>query len=282
MTTSPESHSVPPLRDAHAATRIRPYIEGIWERRSYIWYEALSELRSRQVTNVLGNVWHLLNPALNILIYYLIFGLLVTIDRGVDNFILFLATGFFVFQLTQKTTTNGARSIVTNKRLLRAIKFPRAMLPITGALTELLSSLSAFAVLFVIAILTGESPSLRWFLLIPLIVVQSVFNLGASFFAARLSTHFEDIIQLLPFFFRLLLYGSGVIFNVTAYVEADSWVRWIFTLNPMYCFITFARWAVMGGDLQVNVIPSGLGWMAVMLLGGFVFFRAGEERYSRV
>lgn len=279
--TSPEPPALE-LRNAHAAMRVGPYLVNLWERRSYIWYEARSELRSRQVTNVLGNLWHLLNPALNIFVYYLIFGLLLKIDRGVDNFILFLSTGLFVFQLTQKTTNDGARAITSNKGLLKAIKFPRALLPLTGTVTEMMASLSSFVVLFVVALLTGEAPTFKWLLLVPLLAVQFLFNLGASLVAARLTTHFVDIIQILPFFFRLLLYSSGVIFNVSAYVESDSWVRWLFTLNPMYCFITFARWCTLGGDLQVSVIPSGLVWSAVLLFGGFFWFRAAEERYARV
>lgn len=276
------SRPVPPLRDAHATMRIGPYLAGVWERRSYVWYEAVSELRSRKVTTVLGNLWHLLNPALNIAIYFLIFGLLLKIDRGVDNFILFLSSGLFVFQLTQKSTTDGARSIVSNKGLLKAIKFPRALLPVTGAVTEMLAALSSFGILVLIGLLTGEIPTFRWFLLIPLLAVQFVFNLGASLIAARLTTHFVDLIQILPFVFRLLFYASGVIFNVAAYVDSDNWVRWLFTLNPMYCFITFARWCTMGGDLQVSVIPVGICWSIALAVAGFLFFRAGEERYARV
>lgn len=276
------SHPVPPLRDAHATMRIGPYLAGLWERRSYVWYESLSELRNRQVTSVLGNLWHLLNPALNIAVYYVIFGLLLEVDRGIDNFILFLATGLFVFQITQKTTTDGARSIIANRGLLKAIKFPRAMLPLTAAVTELIAALSTFLVLFAVAILTGQAPRWAWALLVPLIVVQFVFNLGAALIAARLTTHFGDIIQILPFFFRLMLYASGVIFSMDAFVDEGSWVRALFVVNPIYCFITFGRWCVMGSDVDFGVIASGSVWAVAMLVIGFTFFRAAEESYSHV
>ena len=270
------------LRDAHAAMKLGPYMRDLWDRRSYVWYEAVSELRARQVTSVLGNLWHLLNPALNIFIYYLIFGLLLKVDRGIDNFILFLATGLFVFQLTQKTTTDGARSMIANKGLLRAIKFPRAMLPITGAVTEMLSGISSFLVLIPIALLTGESPRWSWILLVPLLAVQFVFNLGASFVAARLTTHFVDVIQILPFVFRLILYASGVIFSVDAYVQPGSSVRLLFTLNPIYCYVTVGRWCMLGGPLDAAIVLSGIGWAVLFFATGFLWFRQAEERYARV
>ena len=282
MSGSAEDPPVPlDLRSAHAALPLRQYLLDLWERRDFVWFEAVSELRRRQITNVLGNLWHLLTPALNIAVYYLIFGLLLGVDRGVDNFILFLTSGLFVHQLTQRTITSGARSIVGNRGLLQTFNFPRALLPITSSVTECLAAVSSFAVLFVVALLTGESPRWSWLLIAPLVVVQSVFNLGAAFVAARLASYFRDLLQILPFFFRLVLYGSGVIFDVRAYVDDESWVRWLFTLNPVYCFITVARWAVMGVELPGSVLISGVCWAVGLSVVGFFFFRSGEQRYAR-
>lgn len=261
---------------------MRHYLRGLLERRSYIWYVAVSELRSRQVTNVLGNLWHLLNPALNIAVFYLIFGLLLETDRGVENFILFLASGLFTFQLTQKATTDGARSLVNNRTLLKAIKFPRALLPVTSTVTETLAAASTFVVLFMIAVLTGEPISLRWLALPAVACLQFLFNLGSALVAARLTTHFHDVTQILPFFFRLLLYASGVLFSVDAYVEDDSMVAHAFTLNPMYCFLSLGRWCVLDGySVEGELVISATVWSVLLVVAGFIFFRAGEENYGR-
>lgn len=281
---------LPELRDVHESAKLLPYLRDIVARRSYIWYVALQELRSRQVTTVLGNLWHLLNPLLSIGVYYVIFGLLLKTDRGVEggNFILFLTVGLFIFQFTQKATVDGAKSIVGNAGIIKGVKFPRAILPITATITELLASLSTFALMFVILIIGGEFPRLTW-LLFPLVVaVQFVFNLGSAMVAARMTTHFRDTTQVLPFFFRLLLYGSGVIFSVDAYAYSDDrtenasrLIEWLFTLNPMYCYLTVGRWTVLGGELHTNVVISGIVWAVVIVTAGFVWFRAAEDRYAR-
>lgn len=269
------------LRDVQARAPIPEYLRGMWARRSYVWNVSLNELRHRQVTSVLGNLWHLLNPALNIGVYYLIFGLLLKTDRGVDNFFLFLTVGIFFFQFTQKVTTDGAKSIVTNKGLIRAIRFPRALLPLTSAVTELLAMLPNLAVIMFVAIASGESIQIRWLWLVPLLAVQFVFSLGAALIAARMTTHFIDTLQILPFFFRLLLYGSGVIFNVDAYVEQGGLAHTLFVLNPMYCYISMARWAVMGTHLRGDVVASATIWAFAIVLIGFFWFRGAEEQYAR-
>ena len=267
------------LEDINASARVGQYIAGLWRRREYIGYVSASELRSQQINTVLGNLWHLLNPALSIAIYYVIFGLLLDTTRGVDNFILFITIGIFVFQYTQRATTQGATSITQNLGLLKAIRFPRALLPVTSTLTETMSSLPTYLIIYVVALLTGEAVRWQWVLLPLVVAFQLMFNLGAAMVAARATTHFRDMTQLLPFFFRLLLYASGVIFLASAY--AQSHYAWLFTVNPMYCFITISRWCVMGEALSGAVVASALIWTVALLLGGFLWFRAGEERYGR-
>ena len=269
------------LRNAHASAQVGSYLRDLWSRRSYIWYVAANELRNRQVNNVFGNLWHLLNPVLSIGVYYVIFGLLLDVgSRSSSDFFLFLTAGLFIFQFTQKSATDGAKSIVNNLGLLRAIKFPRAMLPITSTITESIAFWSSFVVIYFVAAL---SVGFRWqWIVLPAIVAaQAVFNMGSAMIAARLTTQFRDTTQILPFFFRLLLYSSGVIFNVDSYAEGNKTVELLFTLNPMYCFITIARWTVMGTPLKQQYVMSMLIWTVVIVFVGFFWFRAAEDRYGR-
>ena len=269
------------LVDVHAATSSRRYVAELWERRGYVWYVAHSALRQRQAGTVFGNFWHLLNPALSIAVYYLIFGKILGTDRGVNNFLVFLAVGLFVFQFTQRSVTQGAQSIIMNRGLVRAIRFPRALLPISVTLTETIATMPTFAVAYAVALLLGEP--IRWtWALFPLIGLwQACFNLGAAMIAARITTHFRDTQQFLPFFFRLLLYGSGVIFSVEEFV-GDRGLELLFVANPMYGFISIARWAIMGTSVAPDVVIATAAWTIVLFVGGFFWFKAAEGEYHRV
>jgi teichoic acid transport system permease protein len=269
------------MRDAHEADQLGPYLRHMWERRTYLWYVSANELRRRQITNVLGNLWHLLNPAIAIGVYYLVFGLLLDTTRGVNNFLLFLTVGLFLYQYVQKATTDGSKSIVTNAGLIKAIKFPRVLLPITSTVTETLAALSTFFVMYIVALLTGQAITWRWLMLPGVVAMMFVFNLGTSMIAARVTTHFRDTTQILPFVFRLLFYASGVIFSVDAYTEDNPTLRALFTLNPIYCFISLGRWCMMAGNLRGTLLLSAAIWSVGILIVGFLWFRAAEDRYSR-
>jgi teichoic acid transport system permease protein len=281
MSSRPPAATDDGLRDVHEALHLRPYIQSLWSRRSYIWFVAVSELRNRQMTSVLGNLWHLLNPILQITVYYLIFGVYLSgVDRGVDNYILFITVGVFTFADAQRATTAGGNSIVNNRGLVQAISFPRALLPITSTVTESLATVPSIAVVYAVALLTEESARWSWLLLPVVMAAQFWMNLGLALVAARATTHFRDLQQILPFVFRILLYTSGVIFSVEAFAETSS-VAWLFQANPIYCYISIARWTVVGGALQGTWFLSAIGWTLGLLIVGFFWFRAAEERYGR-
>jgi teichoic acid transport system permease protein len=257
----------------------RTYAGQLWARRDYLWNVPRSELRSQQMNTALGNIWHLLLPLLSIGIYYLIFGLIVRTDRGIDNFIAFLAVGVFTFQFTQKSVTSGASSLVKNRGLLRSISFPRAMLPLTSVITEALAFLPGLAVIFFTTVVSGGEVRLTWLALLPILVLQFVFNTGASLVFARATSMFDDVKNLLPFLFRLLFYCSGVLFSVEAYVKSDL-ALFLFNLNPIYDVITLSRWAVLGTSVDPWCVVFLAGWAVISLVAGLIWFRRAEATYG--
>ena len=267
------------LFPADRSVDLRSYVRAIIERRGYVWYVAISQLRRQQMDSVLGNLWHLLNPALQIAVYYIIFGVVLEVDRGVDNFVAFIAVGLFVFQFSQKSTMAGARSISTNWNLIRSLWFPRAMLPVTSTLTELLAFLPAVIVMLAVCVATGEPLLVTWILIPFLIVGQTMFNLGAALVVARLTNHVQDVQQLLPYIFRLLFYASGVLFLVDAYVSHSRW-RLVFELNPFYGYVSLYRWAVLGFDVSQRLVLITVLWTVFLLVFALWWFKRAERSYG--
>lgn len=268
------------LSDAREAERLPSYLRGIWDRRHYITYVSKSALRARQINSVLGNLWHLLNPLLSIGVFYLFFGLVLDTTRGVDNFLGYLSIGIFVYSYSQKCATTGAKSLVKYRGLMNLISFPRATLPITTTTTEALATIPPFLVMFLVALLTGESPALSWLLIVPFFVVQTAFNAGLAMITARLVSHLADVQQILPFIFRLGFYFSGVLFNVNAYVEGKSY-ELVFRLNPLYCFLEIYRGAILGGtSIDWTLVAIATAWSFGLLVVGFWWFRRAEDTYG--
>ncbi len=282
MVTSPEPSSG--LTSVSEALSTREYLTAMWKRREFTIEVPLEQLRSTHQTTLLGNVWHLGNPLLFVAVYYLIFGVIFEVNRGVDHFLLWLTMGIFAFQLTSKTVMGGANSITSNTGMIRAIKFPRALLPISVVISQLLSFGIEMGVLGAMAILAGVGVSRRWLLLPFVLIVHTALNLGGAFIAARLNDTFKDVQQIIPFIFRLLMYLSGVMFPLERLLSSlgeKSWLVPLAELNPLARIIDLYRWVFLGASLTGGHIAVTTAIPFLVLWFGFRFFKAAEWRYGR-
>jgi teichoic acid transport system permease protein len=277
--------SEPPAADVSGLQQlgVRPpltvYLRSLWERRDFILALPVGQLRSRNANTVLGGLWHLLDPLILAAVYFLVFGLIFDGKDDVDNYVGFLVTGMFVFYYTRKCLTGGANTIVANEGIIRNVNMPRAAFPLGSILAETLAHLPAMALLVVLVTVTGETPALAWLLVIPLIVLQGIFNLGLAFWVGRLTFHFRDVKNLLPFLTRLLLYVSGVFFTIERIPE--GLLRDLFQLNPLYAFMTLNRLALLDGTTAAGPWLIAVLWSAVSLVSGLFYFWSRENTYGR-
>ena len=204
------------LRPLNLRPSTSEYLSELWRRRDFAIAMPAEQLRASHQNTLLGNIWHLGNPLLTVVVSYVVFGVVLGTDRGVENFTLWLTVGVFAFGLTSSTVQGGARSISTNQGLMRSIRFPRAVLPVSEVLSELFAFMFQLVILGVVALMTGEGVSQRWVVLPAVVVVHSAFNLGGAFIAARLNDSFRDVQRVIPYMFRLLTFVSGVMIPVSA------------------------------------------------------------------
>ena len=156
--TDPAAHLRPLTTDLPAGR----YLAAMWARRDFAVALPLEEVRSAHQNTLLGNLWHLANPMLSVAVYYLVFGVMLDVSAGTDNYILWLMVGVFTFGLTNRCVLGGATSISSNQGLMRAVRFPRALLPVSVIVSRLLTFTFELAVLGAVAVATGEGVSARW------------------------------------------------------------------------------------------------------------------------
>jgi teichoic acid transport system permease protein len=260
--------------------RVDDYLRDVWARREFAVAVPLGQLRAQHMDTLLGNLWHVLNPLLIMGVYYVLFGVILGTDRGIENFLGFLAVGVFTFHYTQRSVSTGAASVFSNAGLIRAIYFPRAVLPISTVIGQTVAFLPAIGTMLVVTVLSGQMPTVWWVLLVPLFTVQALFNLGATFIVARVGDSYRDLTNVLPHVFRILIYLSGGMYSVEKFIHS-SFVRHLFELNPMYSFLSLARGAVLGLPTTIGMYLSVIGWTVTLLVVGFFYFRAGEHAYGK-
>jgi teichoic acid transport system permease protein len=262
------------------------YVRQLWGRRHFIAAYSIARLSAQYTKARLGQLWNVMTPLLNAAVYYLIFGILLQTNHGIDNFIAYLVTGIFVFNFTQSSVLAGTRALSDNLGLIRALHFPRASLPIAVTLIQLQQLLYSMIVLVSIVLMTGELPDFSWFLVIPALVLQAIFNIGVALVVARLGAEVTDLAQLMPFLLRTWMYVSGVFYIIANVVKhLPTWVGWILDLNPAAVYIDLIRFALIDSfttaQLPHHVWVVAVGWALLAGVGGFAFFWQAEESYGR-
>lgn len=272
------------LFDVSAPLPVGAYVQALWHRRDFVLQVPLGRLRAQTHSTVLGGLWHLLNPVFFAAVYYFVFGVIFRGREDIPNYLGFLIAGLFSFLYIQRAAQTGAKSVTGNRGLIGQVNFPRAALPIAAVIAETISYSWSILALGFLVVLTGEPVTWSWMLLVPIVILQMLFNTGFAMVVARLAFHFRDIEQFLPYLLRMWMYLSGIFFTV-GFVESrlgpSSPAVALFELNPAYVYATLTRAAVLkdhAADLSVWLI--GTAWAAGLLAGGFLYFRGREVEYA--
>ena len=256
------------------------YVAQIWERRHFAFSLARGKAYSQNQGGYLGQLWMILTPCLWAALYFLVFGLLLPVNRGIDNFAAFLVTGIFLIRFMSGAMTHAATSIDKNKTLIGSLQFPRALIPISTALADLLELLPALVVLFAVALINGEPFRFQMLLLAPTVVLAFAFATGLALISARLVSEVKDLANLMPFVNRVVFYASGVLFSIERY--GDGWFGKVMEHQPFAVYLELGRSALLE---EIPVDPMkwvwGLFWAAVTLVIGFIYFWRAEAKYGR-
>jgi teichoic acid transport system permease protein len=274
------------LRPAGRRPSLGEYAGQLWRYRHFIVAYANGRLIASFTSARLGRLWQVLTPITNAAVYYLIFGVILGTSKGIDHFIAYLCTGLFVFGFTQTVAMQGVAAISGNLGLVRALHFPRACLPIAVTLSQFQSLLFSIVVLIGIVIANGVPVTAQWALLVPALLLQSLFNAGLALIVARLGSAVTDLKQVLPFIMRTWMYASGVFYAIGNF--KDNLPRVVYEImlaNPLLVYIELARDALLPGtpisSSSQQLWLLGVAWAVVVALGGFVFFWRAEEAYGR-
>ncbi len=306
------------LRPSAQRPPVRDYLRQLRLRWNFILAFATARNIAMYTEAKLGQLWQVLTPLLNAAVYFLIFGILLHVSRGIENYLAYLVIGVFVFNFTQRAFISTSKVIADSLPLIRALQFPRAALPLAYVIIEFQQMLLSMAVLVVIVLATGEPLTWYWLLAIPALLLQTVFNVGVGLFVARIGSQVNDFSQLLPFLLRTWMYASGVLFSIsTLSIRTHRWIVYVLQINPAALYITLMRSSLLETVRQAEpgskpynkalcalwntkapkyyhdatychrfADPSyfwyyAIGWAAIALLVGFFFFWRAEAKYGR-
>ncbi|MGM1028357.1 MAG: ABC transporter permease [Actinomycetota bacterium] len=271
------------LRRVGSRPPLREYFTELWDRRHFIWAGARGEALTRYANERLGALWYILRPVLDAAFYGLVFGVILQISRGMENYLAWIVVGIFMFQLSSRAIRGGTGLVRGSKPMIRAFAFPRASLALSLTVRELMMCAPAIVIMLVgiVVIPPHEAPSIAWSVFPIILLLQTTLNLGFALFFGWLGAVLPDLAQAMSFVSRFLMYASAVLFPIDRFVDQPA-IMAVIEANPLYVILQMYRSVLIDG-----AVPLASAWMMVTawavgaLVIGFTLFWLDEERYSR-
>ena len=256
-----------------------PYFRELWARREFASEMSKATLRGADITTFFGQAWLVLNPLLLAGVYYL----LVTIIRQRHDPELFthLTLALFAFTMVQTAASTGATSVTGSGRLLINTAFPRLLIPLSAARTAFWRFLPTIPVYLLFHAVFGLSWHPRMLVSLYFLATMVVFSMGLAAFFATCQVYFRDTSNFLPYFLRLWMYLSPVLWMPEMLERMGRGLQFMVELNPMYPMLTGYALLLQGESIPPTWMwLAAAGWAVAAVVIGFLFFVSREREFA--
>lgn len=270
--------------DARAAAQSRVRLELLTEL-------VRKDLKVKYKNSALGFIWSLANPLLYLAVFTLVFDKLL--KNGIEAFPVLFMSGFLVWNFFNLATLSGTGSVVGNANLVRKVRFPRVVLPLSSVgFAGVHFVLQLGVLLVVLALFYRDAFGPQLVLLVPALAVVLVFATAMALLASALNVRFRDVEHLLEVILLAWFWLTPIVYPVTYVRDELAGSPWLFRLylaNPMTGVVTAMQRAiyvhpVTGGR---QILPAGgygfyLTWLGVGGAIALALLAAGLWTFRRL
>jgi lipopolysaccharide transport system permease protein len=259
-----------------------PDFRELWEYRGLFFFLVRRDIKLRFQQTVIGFLWVVLQPLIQMLIFYIILGVLVKVPTGGIPYHIFFLSAFVVWQFFTQVVNNSAFSLVVNIGVIVKSYFPRLALPLATVTNALIDFVVSFLVLLVFLLINGNYPiTVRYFLIPLLLFITIFFSSGVGLLFGALMVVFRDTKNLLSFILMIWMYTTPILYPISI---APEKYQILFYINPLTGLVEAYRWVFLGqgdlpkaGYLLISFIVAIIIWFC-----GAIAFRAMENKIADV
>jgi ABC-type polysaccharide/polyol phosphate export permease len=256
-----------------------------WSRRRLIRYLVQADLKKKGADTLLGNLWWILDPILQMLVYVVL--VTVIFNRTTPDYPLFIFAAILPWKWFTSSVGDAIVSVTSQERLIKQIQFPKIVLPFASTVAGLVNfgfGLIGMAALLVLLYPHRISATL---LFLPLVAaVQFVFTLGVTFLVSATNVFYRDLGNVSRHLLRLWFYLSPALYSIDQIqkiANESPVLATLFGLNPFTVLFEAYR-AVVYSETTPNWshLAILLGASAVLLIGATWLFKRVEPAYAKI
>jgi ABC-2 type transport system permease protein len=250
---------------------------------------AVTEFKLRYFGSVLGYVWSLARPLMFFGVLYLFFTKAVKLGAGIPDYPVYLLASIILWTFFTEATSGCVQCLLLREGLLRKMRFPRLVIPLSVALTALFNLAANFVIVLALAFATGVEVRWSWLQVLPLIVLLATLAVGVGMLLSALYVRFRDIQPIWDVTQQILFYGSPILYVAATYDTAKAGLEPIaVTFNPIATLLTQVGHAFVNASYPTAATSAGgtarllipLAMIAATFVLGLWFFNREAPRIA--
>ncbi len=260
-------------------------LKEIWDYRDLLTLFVKRDITVQYKQTVLGPLWWLIQPALTVIMYMVVFGGIAGIPTdGVPQPLFYLA-GVCMWQYFADCLNKTSNTFVSNAGIFGKVYFPRLIMPLSTVTSNLVRfgiQVGLFVLVYVYYAIIGLAPNPNWYLLLApvLVVMMAGLALGFGIVISSMTTKYRDLQVLFTFIVQLWMYGTPIVYplsQVAGKKVLGMDLTTIMCLNPVTPVIeTFKYGALSAGEF------IGWGWLAYSFVFMLVVLSLGILIFNKV
>lgn len=231
-------------------------LDDSWVRFWHLIYNiALMQWKMRFFGSALGYLWQLVRPLLLFGVLYVFFTVISHIGQtgGPDSrfYGTQLLGSIVLFTFFTEATGGAVRSVVDNEALVRKIRFPRLVIPLSTVLLATFNLTLNLVVVLIFGLIQGVRPMVTWLELPLIILMLEVLAAGCAMLLAALFVYFRDVQPIWDVLCQVLFYASPVIIPLaTVKAKLGDTLTHIYMCSPLASVLQQFRHAMVNRAVE--------------------------------
>jgi ABC-2 type transport system permease protein len=259
-------------------------LRALVDRRELLANFAWRELRARYKGSALGFAWNFVNPLLQLVVFWILFGVLLQsrpiTASGEKPFPIFLFVGLLPWTFFSSSLLGGASAIVANGAIVKKVRLPVQLLPAASVLSALVNFMLSLVILFAVLAIVGPRHPDGLIYLPLLVAIQLVLGLGFAYLLAAANVFFRDVEHILGIVLLAWYFLTPILFPIAILASRPQELALMY-LNPMTSVIVGYQRALLDGlPPEWGPLAYSAAFAAAIFVIGFAYFRGVKDDFE--
>ena len=227
--------------------------------------------------SVLGILWSLLYPVLNMAVMALVFSNIFKFSTPGVNYLVYVLSGLVMFNYFSEASNLSMSSVVANFPLINKIYIPKYIFPLSKCLFVGINFLLTLIPLYIVIFATGTGINIYHLVLPYAYICLFIFTLGVGLILATISVFLRDMFYIYGIVLTLWTYLTPIMYDISL---ISPKLQTFFKLNPMYHYINFIRRIILYNEMPSPLTFAVCAGSALLVLGiGLILFKKNQDKF---